>query len=357
MGVEWKAPFTNIFESFLLLFTFYFYSLKMPIILNVDKSGVVSETKILSDKVSELYKKLGYKSADKMEDASTIWPDGVNHIHVYGKTKGRAGSENKYEFPPPIDQTLFFGNVLIVLVSGDSENEKIVDLTLKVWEVVYERLFGGFEDLVDSDGNAISEDESEEDCEDSELEGAEFTKEGYVKDDFIVDDSDDLEEDDDDSELHLPKKKKVAAKKVAVSVVAKKAVVTVVSDSVDVEKKENKKKNSKKMNEKMEEKIVDKVVDEAVKKETKKKVSKKKGTEVATEVSEEAVKKETNTKVGKKSKNVEEVVQEKVEKKVKKESRKKKVLPSLESAVFDDHEEELETLGHISEELAEEEYV
>lgn len=334
----------------------------MPIILNVDKSGVVSETKILSDKVSELYKKLGYKSADKMEEASAVWSEGVNHIHVYGKTKGRAGSENKYEFPPPIDGTLFFGNVLIVLVSG----EKIVDLTLKIWEVVYERLFGGFEDLVDSDGNAISDEEdSEEDSEDCEdLEGVKYTKAGYVKDDFIVDDSDDLEEDE-EYELHLPKKKKVAAKKVAVavSVVAKKAVV--VSDSVAVEKKENKKKVGKKKDEKMEEKIVEKVVEEEPKKESKKKVSKKKGTEVAAEVAEESVKKETKKKVSKKKGTevaveevgMEEVVQEKVEKKVKKESRKKKLLPSLESAVFDDHEEELETLGHISEELAEEEYV
>ena len=326
----------------------------MPIILNVDKSGVVSETKILSDKVSELYKKMGHKTADKMEKASAVWSEGVNHIHVYGKTKGRAGSENKYEFPPPIDQTLFFGNVLIVLVSGDSGNEKIVDLTLKVWEVVYERLFGGFEDLVDSDGNAISE----EDSEDSELEGVEYTKDGYVKDDFIVDDSDDLEEEDEDYELQLPKKKKVAAKKVAVavSVVAKKAVVSV-SDSVAVDKKENKKKVGKKKDEKIVDKVdkVDKVdAEEAVKKETKKKVSKKKGTEVAVG---EAVKKETKKKVSKK-KGTEFVVEEVgLEEKPKKESRKKKILPSLESAVFDDHEEELETLGHISEELAEEEYV
>ena len=316
-------------------------------ILNVDKSGVVSETKILSDKVSELYKKLGHKSADKMEDVSAIWSEGVNHIHVYGKTKGRAGSENKYEFPPPIDGTLFFGNVLIVLVSGDSGNEKIVDLTLNVWEVVYERLFGGFEDLVDSDGNAISEKDSEEDCEDSELEGAEYTKEGYVKDDFIVDDSDDLDEEDEDYELHLPKKKKVAVKKVSVSVsVAKKTTVSVdevVADSVNVEKP--KKKVGKK---KVDEEVTE---EESMKKETKKKVSKKsqKGEEVV-------MKEKPNTKVDKKK--VEKVEKVGMEEKPKKESsRKKKVLPSLESAVFDDHEEELETLGHISEELAEEDYV
>lgn len=311
----------------------------MPMILNIDKSGVVSETKILSDKVSELYKKLGYKTVDKMEEASAIWSEGMNHIHVYGKTKGRAGSENKYEFPPPIDGTLFFGNVLIVLVSDD----KIVDLTLKVWEVVYERLLGGFEDLVDSDGNALSEDEdSEEDCED--LEGVKYTKAGYVKDDFIVDDSDDLEEEED---YELPKKKKVAAKKVAIAVVAKKVAVSVSVDSDAVVKKETEKKPKKKSK---------KVEEEVAEKEPKKKSSKKKVEEVAEEVS---VKKEPKKKASKKKvEEVKEKVEEIVEKKPKKESsRKKKVLPSLESAVFDEHEEELETLGHISEELAEEEYV
>ena len=280
-------------------------------ILNVDKSGVVSETKILSDKVSELYKKLGYKTADKMEDACAIWSEGVNHIHVYGKTKGRAGSENKYEFPPPIDGTLFFGNVLIVLVSGDSGNEKIVDLTLKAWEVVYERLFGGFEDLVDSDGNALSD---EEDSEDSELEGVEYTKEGYVKDDFIVDDSDDLE--DEDYELHLPKKKRIsAAKKVSIAVVAKKAV-----DSGSVEEKKSKKKACKKKDEKVVVEVAEKLdAVDAVKKETKKKVSKKKGAEVA-EVKEVAAVKEVAEKVSKKeskkvSKKKGEEVEEIVEKK------------------------------------------
>ena len=313
-------------------------------ILNVDKSGVVSETKILSDKVSELYKKLGYKSADKMEDACAVWSEGVNHIHVYGKTKGRAGFENKYEFPPPIDGTLFFGNVLIVLVSDD----KIVDLTLKVWEVVYERLFGGFEDLVDSDGNALSEEDSEEDCED--LEGVKYTKAGYVKDDFIVDDSDDLEEEEDE-DYELPKKKKVAAKKVAIAVVAKKVAVSVSVDSDAVVKKETEKKPKKKSK-----KVEEEVAEEVAEKEPKKKSSKKKVEEVVEEVS---VKKEPKKKASKKKvEEVKEKVEEIVEKKPKKESsRKKKVLPSLESAVFDEHEEELETLGHISEELAEEEYV
>ena len=31
-------------------------------------------------------------------------------IEVYAKTEGRTNSENKYDFPPPIDNALFFGS-------------------------------------------------------------------------------------------------------------------------------------------------------------------------------------------------------------------------------------------------------
>ena len=60
------------------------------------------------------------------------------------------------------------------------------------WEKYYEHLFGGFEDLTQ---NAL-EDENEED----ELENVPDemkTKDGYLKDGFVVDDDDD----DENSEL------------------------------------------------------------------------------------------------------------------------------------------------------------
>lgn len=33
-------------------------------------------------------------------------------ISVYAKTDGRANTENKYDFPPPIDNVLFLAHVL-----------------------------------------------------------------------------------------------------------------------------------------------------------------------------------------------------------------------------------------------------
>ena len=51
-------------------------------------------------------------------------------------------------------------------------------LTLRMWNKIYEALFGGFEDLGYEDS-----DEEEED-----LTGVELTKEGYMKDSFIAED-------------------------------------------------------------------------------------------------------------------------------------------------------------------------
>ena len=36
------------------------------------------------------------------------WKTLTHEIHLYGKKKGKAGDENKYEFPPPVDNILFF---------------------------------------------------------------------------------------------------------------------------------------------------------------------------------------------------------------------------------------------------------
>jgi hypothetical protein len=64
------------------------------------------------------------------------------------------------------------------------------DLTEEDWDVVYDHLYGGFDELGDDE----DEDEEDED-EDDDLPR---TKSGYVKDGFIVDD--DAEEEDEDGE-------------------------------------------------------------------------------------------------------------------------------------------------------------
>ena len=184
----------------------------MASILIVQKDGNIKETTVKNVKEDELYKKAGFRSAEGFK-LHASWTVNVNNktysIQVYGKTDGKANQENKYEFPPPIDNTLFFGNCLIVNKKG----EEIDNLTIPEWDAIYDSLYGGFEDL-------NSEDESEDESEDDDVPK---TKSGYVKDGFIVDDDDeddeeeeedeDEDEDDEEDEDELVKPKRKAPKR------------------------------------------------------------------------------------------------------------------------------------------------
>ena len=97
---------------------------------------------------------------------------------MYGKIEGKAGLENKYDFPPPVDKILFFGNMVLV----NKDEDKLKDLSVEEWNVVYEKLFGGFENLDDT----AKEDENEED-ELIDLPDSMKTKDGYLKDGFVID--------------------------------------------------------------------------------------------------------------------------------------------------------------------------
>jgi hypothetical protein len=166
-------------------------------IIIVEKNAVLKMLSIKDFKEEELFKKCGFKKADDFAK-QTQWNIKLNGakyvVDVYAKTEGRANSENKYDFPPPIDTKLFFGNSAIIAKKQDLSDEgkfKYTNLSLDLWEKIYEKLFGGFEDLT----MTAIEDENEID----ELENIpkeKKTKNGYLKDGFVVDSSD-TEEDED----------------------------------------------------------------------------------------------------------------------------------------------------------------
>ena len=173
----------------------------MPSILVVEKLGNIKSTTLKTWDESELYKKAGLKSPDGFKCYTTWSVEHANkkyNVSLYGKTTGRANQENKYEFPPPVDNTLFFGSVILVNKTTDGS---VDDLSTGDWETIYEKLYGGFEDL--------GEEDSDEDEDSDDEPGLKRTKDGYVKDGFVVGDDDeesddeDLGDDDDDEEDHV----------------------------------------------------------------------------------------------------------------------------------------------------------
>jgi hypothetical protein len=171
----------------------------MPSILIVEKLGAIKSLSIKTFAESDLYKKAGFKTAEGFK-CHTTWTLEVSNkkyqISLYAKTTGRANQENKYEFPPPVDKVLYFGNCLLV---NKNDADEVVDLTKNAWEEIYEKLYGGFEDIGDED--TLSD---EDDDEDPDIPR---TKAGYLKDGFVVDDDeedddyDDEDEEDEDADM------------------------------------------------------------------------------------------------------------------------------------------------------------
>ena len=156
----------------------------MPSVVIVEKNGDLKMQEYKSINTDELYKKCNFKKSDGFNKVSE-WGyskkgDSPITVELWARSDGQANKENKYDFPPPVDSDLFFGNCALLL--RDS-NMKIIDLTIDKWNKIYEHLFGGFETLADN----ADEDEEEED----ELENVPSsmkTKDGYLKDGFIIED-------------------------------------------------------------------------------------------------------------------------------------------------------------------------
>lgn len=102
------------------------------------------------------------------------------YVDLWAKTDGRAGQENKYELPPPVDELIMYGSMALV---ARIDKENAVNLSLGLWDKIYEKLFGGFEDLA----TTAVEDENEVDELDS-VPAHKKTSNGYLKDGFVVED-------------------------------------------------------------------------------------------------------------------------------------------------------------------------
>jgi hypothetical protein len=104
-------------------------------------------------------------------------------LFLFGYTKGKAGTENKHELPPPHDSTIVFGD--IVLLASKDENSFSNPILFKVedYEIFYSKVFGGFDDE--------DEDEDDEDDEDDEEEIVE-EEEGMVEEEIEEENDDQL---------------------------------------------------------------------------------------------------------------------------------------------------------------------
>jgi len=150
----------------------------------IEKTGNIKEVSVKTINIEELYKKCGFRKEEGFENRNT-WENVKvgNHLYnvqLWGKIDGKANTENKYDFPPPFDTELLFGNCALVQVD---KNDKFMSLHKDQWLKIYETLFGGFEDIENED------DESEPDDLETIKKDMKTKKGGYLKDGFVVDSS------------------------------------------------------------------------------------------------------------------------------------------------------------------------
>jgi hypothetical protein len=171
-------------------------------IIVVDRNGELRPSEIKEHTPLELAKKCRYKTtagfALRAEWAYSGSDPEKFIVELWAREDGAAGQENKYEFPPPVDTILFFG--ACALVAKDmTPHHNIIPLTLEKWDKMYNFLFGGFDTLTNCDDDY---DDDEYDELDS-IPAHRKTKDGYLKDGFVVDadeEEDDVEEDTDETE-------------------------------------------------------------------------------------------------------------------------------------------------------------
>ncbi len=147
----------------------------------VSKTGSLKEVYLIESELNkDRYKRIcatppTYEKSFKHQTTWRVKKYSIQ-VELWARTDGRAGQENKYEFPPPVDESLFFGDCVLI--------SNAAPFSALLWKKVHAHLFGGFDDLMQMADN--------DDNEPDELENVpekKKTRDGYLKDGFIVDDS------------------------------------------------------------------------------------------------------------------------------------------------------------------------
>merc|ERR1711991_981301 len=158
--------------------------LDMVKIIIVKKNGDIKCSNVKNISENNLHKKC-LLTTNKNFDKRHTWKHDGCWVTVYSKNRGKAGTENKYELPPPLDNELYFGTLGFLKHKNKEINmDELNDFELDDFNKMIEQLFGGFEDL----------DEQETTSEEEVIPEEYKTKDGYSKEDgFIVSSDEDIE--------------------------------------------------------------------------------------------------------------------------------------------------------------------
>ena len=156
-------------------------------IVLIIKTGECVTKKVKSIDFDSIHKFCSFKQKTGFSRIHTWRIKNKHFIHLYGKSSGRSNNINKFELPPPVDKDLYYGTMCLIRSTTKKESEDdVVNYKASDWNNDYEALMGGFEDLNDEDSYESDELENyPKEC---------ITKEGYLKDGFIVSNDEDVDD-------------------------------------------------------------------------------------------------------------------------------------------------------------------
>ena len=97
----------------------------MKKVVVVARNGNLSTRRIKECTVEKLFKACGFRKNEGFSLRNT-WKYQDSYVSAFARDRGRAGTENKYEMPPPLDTPLYFGSMVLVR----HRDEEIADACL-----------------------------------------------------------------------------------------------------------------------------------------------------------------------------------------------------------------------------------
>jgi DNA-directed RNA polymerase subunit M/transcription elongation factor TFIIS len=150
--------------------------------------GEVKKCKILDASIETIQGILKKKTTPQVLGT---YEYGSLRLTLFGYKDGRAGSENKHELPPPLDDVLLFGDVVLIASKVNQDWKHPVNFSPEQYEKFYNKQFGGFDD-VGSEDSDTEEDELEIEAE-AEVEAEPEAEEEEEEEEEEEDDEDEEE--------------------------------------------------------------------------------------------------------------------------------------------------------------------
>jgi hypothetical protein len=136
------------------------------------------------------------------------------HLFLFGYTKGKAGTENKHELPPPHDEVLSFGDILVVASKEESWTTP-TPFKPDDYEKFYTKAFGGFDETEEGDEEEEADVEAEAEVEEeveAEVEEEEEEAEAEEEEEEEEEEAEAEEDAGEEETVVVPRRKPKAAR-------------------------------------------------------------------------------------------------------------------------------------------------